>query len=146
MRQLTREGASWCVHEVDTSNVPGARGRRCLIVESDTVVRRIWSYPPNWCALGDDTLWEILDRTWFVHDAERTLLESRALATRDEMREAAVQYASALKRDGIAPERALVLLKAAVQRAIEVSHCDGDVSTEVLHETVRCCISAYYES
>ena len=138
------DGINWTVHEVDTSAVPGARGCRCLIVESENVVRRVWSYPPGWSALGDDTLWDILDRMWHAHDGERECLERRARSPQPEMHEAAVQYAKALRRDGIAPERALVLLKAAVQKGLAVSQCDEDVSEAVLHETVACCIDAYF--
>jgi hypothetical protein len=144
MRKLVRENVTWTVHEVDTSAVPGARAPRCLVVESENIVRRVWSYPPNWSAFGDDTLWDILDRMWHAHDGERECLERRARSPRLEMREAAVQYARALRRDGVAPERALVLLKAAVQKGLGVSQCDEDVSNEIIHETVACCIDAYF--
>ena len=35
-------------------------------------------------------------------------------------------------------------LKAAVQKGLAVSHCDEDVSDEIIHETVACCIDAYF--
>lgn len=146
MRELTREGTQWSVHEVDTTGVPGARGGRCLIVESEHVVRRIWSYPPNWASLGDDTLWDLLDRMWAAHDAERERLETHCTTRGRDLRHAALAYAEALKGDGVAPERALVMLKAAVQKGLGVSHCDGETAEDILRETVECCIDAYFSS
>jgi hypothetical protein len=62
MRELFREGVLWSVHEANTSHVPGARGRRCLIFDSDTVVRRVWSFPTDWHELDDDALWALIAR------------------------------------------------------------------------------------
>ena len=55
-RVLQRGDDMWTVREMDTGNVPGARGARCLICESSTIVRRLWTYPENWWMLSDDEL------------------------------------------------------------------------------------------
>jgi len=52
----------WTVREVNAKAVPGAVAPRCLICESDDVVRRIWHYPANWASLSDDELIGICDR------------------------------------------------------------------------------------
>ena len=46
----------WAIREVDTGALPGAPRPRCLICESDDVVRRIWRYPDDWLSLSDDEL------------------------------------------------------------------------------------------
>jgi hypothetical protein len=48
---------------VDSRNVPGSRGARCLIFDSDGVVRRLWTFPENWELLCDDELFALLDAT-----------------------------------------------------------------------------------
>jgi hypothetical protein len=50
----------WMVREVDTTRVPGARADRCLIFESDSVVRRVWVFPATWESLGDRDLGALL--------------------------------------------------------------------------------------
>jgi hypothetical protein len=42
------EETSWSVREVDGRKVPAARGSRCLIFDSESAVRRVWDYPPDW--------------------------------------------------------------------------------------------------
>ena len=39
-------------------HVPGARGARCLVMESESkgVCRRLWTYPANWQELSADDL------------------------------------------------------------------------------------------
>jgi hypothetical protein len=61
MRQLQHHGAQWRVWEVDASSIPGARGRRCLIFDSDGIVRRVWAFPDSWAGLADDDVWSLLD-------------------------------------------------------------------------------------
>ncbi len=61
MRQLEHHGAQWRVREVDATRIPGARGRRCLIFDSDGIVRRVWAYPDTWDGLDDDGVWNLLD-------------------------------------------------------------------------------------
>lgn len=46
----------WTVREIDASHVPGARAARCLIFESPGLIRRLWSYPPDWRTLPDADL------------------------------------------------------------------------------------------
>jgi hypothetical protein len=53
----------WKVREVTTDAVPGAAAPRCLICESESVVRRIWRYPADWLALSDDDLCAICDQS-----------------------------------------------------------------------------------
>lgn len=53
----------WTVREVKADAVPGASAPRCLICESDDVVRRIWRYPVNWLLLSDEELLRICDRS-----------------------------------------------------------------------------------
>ena len=52
------EGAAWRVYEMAAGHIPGARGARCLIMESAShgVCRRFWSYPANWQELSADDL------------------------------------------------------------------------------------------
>jgi hypothetical protein len=61
MRELMQDGVEWRIHEADASRVPGARRSRCLIFDSDGVVRRVWAYPEDWGNLPDDRLWSLLD-------------------------------------------------------------------------------------
>lgn len=53
----------WTVREISADTVPGAAAPRCLICESDNIVRRIWRYPENWAALSDDELIKICDKS-----------------------------------------------------------------------------------
>jgi hypothetical protein len=64
LERIVERGANrWTVREMNTDGVPGASAPRCLICESDDVVRRIWRYPENWIALSDDDLIRICDRS-----------------------------------------------------------------------------------
>lgn len=60
-RGVTQEGARWTVRETDTSHVPGARGPRCLIFESDGILRRAWLYPTDWALLTDQQLIAVME-------------------------------------------------------------------------------------
>jgi hypothetical protein len=62
MRELNHDGLQWVVREVETANVPGARGRRCLLFESDAVVRRVWDYPADWATRSDAFLRGLVER------------------------------------------------------------------------------------
>jgi hypothetical protein len=62
-RSLDQGDHHWLVREVSADAVPGASAPRCLICESDDVVRRIWRYPENWLELSDDELMRICDRS-----------------------------------------------------------------------------------
>ena len=61
-RIVQRDDEMWTVKEVNALNVPGARGSRCLICESTSVVRRLWNYPANWMRLSDDDLLNLCSR------------------------------------------------------------------------------------
>ena len=45
---MDETGTEWEVSEVDASEVPGARGGRCLIFASAQAIRRVWDYPSDW--------------------------------------------------------------------------------------------------
>jgi hypothetical protein len=62
-RQLARDGIQWSVREADAARTPGARGKQCLIFDSDIIVRRVWTYPASWMELDDDALWECVGAT-----------------------------------------------------------------------------------
>ena len=49
---VDRRGVAWRVVERLTPNWPDTRGRRCLIVLCEAVVRRVWKYPENWRQLS----------------------------------------------------------------------------------------------
>jgi hypothetical protein len=63
-RTVERAERRWTVREVNADAVPGAAASRCLICESDDVVRRIWTYPENWLSLSDDELIRICDKSF----------------------------------------------------------------------------------
>jgi len=50
--------SEWLIREMDATEVPGAKGPRCLVCECavDGVVRRLWQYPREWHELPDDEL------------------------------------------------------------------------------------------
>jgi hypothetical protein len=54
-----RDGEPWQVTELDCGQVPGARGARCLVFMSDSVMRRVWSYPTAWRRLDVAELMEV---------------------------------------------------------------------------------------
>ncbi len=72
MRVLFHDGVEWQVHEVSAGHVPGSRRDRCLIFDSEGVVRRLWEYPDDWRDLSDEDLWHLVDggaaRTAAVHE------------------------------------------------------------------------------
>ena len=47
---------SWTIRELDTRDLRGARGARCLVFENHAMVRRVWSYPPDWASLPAEAL------------------------------------------------------------------------------------------
>ena len=62
-RIIVRGEREWRIREKNMGTVPGAHASRCLICESDDVVRRIWNYPENWRELSDDELLRLCDRS-----------------------------------------------------------------------------------
>ena len=55
-RVIEKGSERWTVREVSADAVPGSVASRCLICESEDVVRRIWRYPENWLDLSDADL------------------------------------------------------------------------------------------
>jgi hypothetical protein len=47
---------TWAVHEADCGHLADARAPRCLLFESDAVVRRVFFFPPEWAALSTEEL------------------------------------------------------------------------------------------
>ncbi len=54
-------GVEWEVVEIEGSDVPAARGERCLIFQSPAAIRRVWDYPRSWTAM---TASELIDLSW----------------------------------------------------------------------------------
>lgn len=52
---------AWRVWSADCRDVPGARSDDCLIFDSGTTVRRLWSPPDDWRALSDAALLALLE-------------------------------------------------------------------------------------
>ena len=61
MRELFREGVRWSVHEASAARTPGAQAYRCLIFDSEGIVRRLWTFPENWDQLSDKEILLLLD-------------------------------------------------------------------------------------
>ena len=54
-------GVEWEVVEIDGTDVPAARGERCLIFRSPAAVRRVWNFPRTWTGMSAS---ELLDLSW----------------------------------------------------------------------------------
>jgi len=52
--------AEWVVREIDAGGVPAASAPRCLVFESESVVRRVWRYPADWESLSDTQLYDLM--------------------------------------------------------------------------------------
>lgn len=50
----------WTIREIEAGAIPGARGDFCLVLESASMVRRRWKYPPNWASLESAKLVELI--------------------------------------------------------------------------------------
>lgn len=61
MRELYQDGVKWVVHEASTALTPGAKTYRCLIFDSEGVVRRLWVFPERWEDLDDAEILRLLD-------------------------------------------------------------------------------------
>jgi hypothetical protein len=191
MREILGDGVQWHVHEANATHVPGARRDRCLIFDSDGIVRRLWAYPSDWMDLPDDALWSLLDHAGVpmadhppVRMADRRtppsaqpsvvaaaaeLARTRAIAAelallgddersedlshvsarcaelRQSLRLAIAAYAETLRRNGVPPERAVVLIKAAMRDGLGSSGvCEDLDEDEILGEGVAWGIESYY--
>lgn len=49
-------GRGWRVWVVDARHVPGAQGDRCLIFDSGTCLRRVWTIPDDWESMPPEAL------------------------------------------------------------------------------------------
>jgi hypothetical protein len=78
-----------------------------------------------------------------LRDEREAILES-ARQSRDEMRCAVQTYAELLKRDGVAPERALLLIKSAIKAGIEATECGEVESGRLVDDGVTWGINAFY--
>src|SRR4051812_36798786 len=61
MREVFREGVRWTVHEESAARTPGAKSHRCLIFDSEGIVRRLWAFPNGWANLPDDQILSLLE-------------------------------------------------------------------------------------
>jgi len=191
MRDILGDGIQWHVHEANAAHVPGARRDRCLIFDSDGIVRRVWTYPSDWMNLTDDALWSLIDSAG-VPLADRAparaterrhtpsgqpsviavaaeLARTRAIAAelaviaddgyekevaraserceelRRSLRMAINAYAETLRRNGVPPERAVVLIKAAMRDGLgSVGACEDLEDDEIFGEGVAWGIESYY--
>jgi len=191
MRDIVGDGIQWHVHEANAAHVPGARRDRCLIFDSDGIVRRVWTYPSDWMNLTDDALWGLIDHNKVpladrppARGPERRnspmgqpsviavaaeLARSRAIAAElavladearheelarasercDELRRslhlAINAYVETLRRNGVPPERAVVLIKAAMRDGLGSSGaCDDLDEDEIIDAGVAWGIESYY--
>jgi hypothetical protein len=187
MRQLLRDGIQWTVSEASAARTPGAKSYRCLIFDSEGIVRRLWTFPQGWDDLADDQILALLDAPQTpadgiqavrdpnshpsiaavlsahahaqslvaeftrVRDTNRALTEERRVLLesceqgRDAMRPAIERYVSTLKRGGVPPERAIALLKSAIEDGLGgVANRDEPETEALIGDGVRWGIEAYY--
>lgn len=55
-RRLLCGGDRWLIAEIDARGIPGAQADRCLVCQSEQVMRRLWDYPTDWHSLSDEAL------------------------------------------------------------------------------------------
>jgi hypothetical protein len=187
MRELIREGVRWGVYEASAARTPGAKAYRCLIFDSEGIVRRLWTFPEHWEGLVDEEILKLLEapptpaggvrvvrhsgshptviaaiaahvhaqelvaELTVVRDATRVLAaERRALLDscrrgREEIRGAVQQYVTTLKRGGVPPERAVALLKSAIDDALGgLSAREIPGNEDLIGAAVLWGIEAYY--
>lgn len=89
---------------MDATNVPGARAERCLIFDSEGVVRRAWVFPAAWNELDDESVFALLDGEL---PAPRALpvSETRSLACGDHSAVVASTHTAACTRSFFASLR-----------------------------------------
>ena len=61
MRELVRDDVKWLVHEASAARTPGAKASRCLIFDSEGIVRRLWVFPDRWEELSDSEVIGLLE-------------------------------------------------------------------------------------
>jgi len=75
---------------------------------------------------------------------ERDAMLEQCRRSRDEMRVAVQTYAGLLRRDGVAPERALLLIKTALKTGIEATTCGEVEANRLVGDGVTWGIDAFY--
>lgn len=90
-----------------------------------------------------DTVDLIRHRTHDLDDVRRAVLDQCRLQ-RHELQRAITVYAESLRREGMPPERVLVLVKEAMTDGLGVRVCDEPVAEDLMHEGIESCIAAYY--
>jgi hypothetical protein len=73
MRELFRDGVKWSVHEASATRTPGAQAYRCLIFDSEGIVRRLWTFPENWNQLADNEILRLLEAPTPAHGVRAVL-------------------------------------------------------------------------
>lgn len=73
MRELFRDGVRWSVHEASAARTPGAQAYRCLIFDSEGIVRRLWAFPEHWDRLADGEILRLLDAPTPAHGIRAVL-------------------------------------------------------------------------
>jgi hypothetical protein len=190
MREFERNGVHWSVRELGGAEPSGLRVSRCLIFDSEAIVRRVWVYPADWDQLGDDQLWQLMCGVVhvvapFVESHVVTAIDERSVSTleaetaaraqallaeiallrtanhrlmeahralrescreqRDAMRRAVEAFASTMRAEGVAPEKAIVRIKDAVTGGVGPATAVEDPDAEsMLHDAVTWGIAAYY--
>lgn len=161
------------MYEVNTLAAPGASVPRCLIFDSDAVVRRCWTYPPHWAELDDQALWALAavasrrPALPVAHDTaaseslaaqpserrdavpapgeERDELLRSCRATHDALLDAVGRYAAGLKHSGLAPELAIVLVKEAIRDGLGgAARAEEPDGVVLMGDGVAHAIKAYY--
>ena len=64
------------MHEASAARTPGAQAYRCLIFDSEGIVRRLWAFPEHWDRLTDDEILRLLDAPPTPAHGVRTVLHS----------------------------------------------------------------------
>jgi hypothetical protein len=187
MRELFRQGVRWAVHEASAARTPGAQASRCLIFDSEGIVRRLWAFPEQWAQLSDQEILGLLDapptpalgiravrhsgshptviaaiaahahaqelvvELMAVREATRTLDNERTVLLescrkgRHDLRIAVQQYVKTLKRGGVPPERAVALLKLAIEDGLGgLTAREMPANEDLIDAGVRWGIEAYY--
>jgi hypothetical protein len=76
MRELFREGVRWAVYEASAARTPGAKAYRCLIFDSEGIVRRLWTFPEHWDELADEEILRLLEAPPTPADGVRVVRHS----------------------------------------------------------------------
>jgi hypothetical protein len=92
----------------------------------------------------------LLTEIAIIREANRALRDEREALleacrhSREEMRLAVQTYAGLLRRDGVPPERALLLIKSAIKSGVEATTCGEVEADRLVGDGVTWGIHAYY--